>query len=350
MSNNRTIEFELDENYKIKAEKNNNIVEVTILHNKKIIGKATLITDYIDAACITQINLLDEYINVTLNDQYLLGDAFIKFLIKFPLMARKMEFRFIANCPENLENLIKKYHFDYSADSVFKSEIMLRKDCHKTPSAISLATNFSFYSEILPTQLSDLVLLLQKNAYWQAHLTKERFELLTEHSDCFVALDKETPIGFARVLTDGKTFASLWDVVVDENYRNQGIGTSLMQMIFSSEKLKNIKTFILFTDTAKWLYEKFGFILEDKYNLVAHKFRLQDSPPLYMPELIQLLQEYTDDISLPPNKSLAFLFSEEGKRAKHTQFWRQTFLTHENSHSGVSVIEDHRQDINLNAF
>ncbi|NNM58778.1 MAG: hypothetical protein HKM04_03080 [Legionellales bacterium] len=45
---------------------------------------ALLVTDFIDVGCITQIDLVDEHVGVSLDEQHLLGEAFLKFLFKFP--------------------------------------------------------------------------------------------------------------------------------------------------------------------------------------------------------------------------------------------------------------------------
>ncbi len=323
---NKNISFELGQDYLIKAIQNNNEVKVTLTYQGKEIGRATLITDYIDSACVTEIELADEHIHQKIYEQHSLGDTFVKFLIKFPLMPRKLEFRFIFTVPENLIDIVKKHNFLQSSDSEFENTIMLRKHIDMLPGKISLPSNITisrnFSSDISP----ELLPFLSKNAYWQSHLVTERLELLVENALCFIARDGEKLVGFARVLTDRTTFGSLWDVVVDENYRNQGIATNLMHQVFSCEEINQVKNFVLFTDTAKKLYQKFGFVGEDENeekNNFVHKFRLQEKHPSYMIELIEVMKNNEKNIFLPPHKSLNFLFRQEGKRAQHTIFWKE---------------------------
>ncbi len=83
---------------------------------------------------------------------------------------------------------------------------------------------------------------------------------MVKSSKCFYAVTKEGEVvGFARVLTDSHKFASLWDVVVDVPYRGKNIAYNLMFKLFNSDSLKDIDNWILFTDTASGLYQKFGF-------------------------------------------------------------------------------------------
>lgn len=63
-------------------------------------------------------------------------------------------------------------------------------------------------------------------------------------------------IGFARVLTDGVTTFYLMDLVIEEQYRNQGFGTILMDQIM---KENGHLYGMLHTQDAKAFYERYGF-------------------------------------------------------------------------------------------
>jgi GNAT superfamily N-acetyltransferase len=65
-------------------------------------------------------------------------------------------------------------------------------------------------------------------------------------------------MGFARVVTDYGVLYYLCDVVVDENYRGQGLGKVLVEAIIEHEKLADLLG-LLATKDAHSLYEKFGF-------------------------------------------------------------------------------------------
>ncbi len=68
--------------------------------------------------------------------------------------------------------------------------------------------------------------------------------------------EKDRQIGFARVLTDGVTTFYLMDLVIEEQYRDQGFGTILMDQIM---KENGHLYGMLHTQDAEAFYEKYGF-------------------------------------------------------------------------------------------
>lgn len=66
-------------------------------------------------------------------------------------------------------------------------------------------------------------------------------------------------IGFARVVTDGATFAYLADVFVLEAERGQGLGQWLIESILAHPGLQGLRRWLLGTRDAHGLYRKTGF-------------------------------------------------------------------------------------------
>ncbi len=66
-------------------------------------------------------------------------------------------------------------------------------------------------------------------------------------------------IGFARIISDYSTIAYLGDVYILKEYRGIGLSKWLMDEIMEHPNLQGLRRWILLTNTAKWLYEKFGF-------------------------------------------------------------------------------------------
>ena len=66
-------------------------------------------------------------------------------------------------------------------------------------------------------------------------------------------------VAFARVITDGATFAWLADVFVDESVRGRGVGIALMEGIMAIVEPMDLKRVGLVTADAHELYAKFGF-------------------------------------------------------------------------------------------
>ncbi|HKX08635.1 MAG TPA: GNAT family N-acetyltransferase [Stellaceae bacterium] len=66
-------------------------------------------------------------------------------------------------------------------------------------------------------------------------------------------------IGFARVVTDGATFAYLADVFVLETERGQGLARWLVESILAHPGLQGLRRWLLGTRDAHGLYRKAGF-------------------------------------------------------------------------------------------
>lgn len=69
----------------------------------------------------------------------------------------------------------------------------------------------------------------------------------------------DSQTGFARLITDYATFAYLCDVYVLEQYQGEGLGKWLMACIHDHPVFEKLRRIMLFTTTAPWLYEKFGY-------------------------------------------------------------------------------------------
>jgi len=90
-------------------------------------------------------------------------------------------------------------------------------------------------------------------------VAREVVERSIDNSLCFGAYDGDEQIGFARVVTDGATYAHLMDVFVLSSHRGRGIGKDLMRAVMSHPELQGLRKFTLHTADAHALYEQFGF-------------------------------------------------------------------------------------------
>jgi GNAT superfamily N-acetyltransferase len=81
-----------------------------------------------------------------------------------------------------------------------------------------------------------------------------------DNSLCFGAYgDDGRQIGFARVVTDAATFAYLGDVFVLPECRAAGVGKQLMDAVMAHPDVQGVRRFMLATDDAHGLYERYGF-------------------------------------------------------------------------------------------
>ena len=97
------------------------------------------------------------------------------------------------------------------------------------------------------------------NSYWSPGITRERVARAIEHSLCWGMYRDGQQIGFARVTTDQVHFAYLADVFIVPQAQGQGLGKRLVETILADERLQGIRRFMLATNTAASLYQRYGF-------------------------------------------------------------------------------------------
>ncbi|MEO6328223.1 MAG: GNAT family N-acetyltransferase, partial [Ginsengibacter sp.] len=78
-------------------------------------------------------------------------------------------------------------------------------------------------------------------SYWSAGIPFQTVKKAVEGSLSFGIYDKEKQIGFARMITDGATFAYLADVFIDEIYRGKGLSKWLIEVIMAHPDLQGLR-------------------------------------------------------------------------------------------------------------
>ena len=99
---------------------------------------------------------------------------------------------------------------------------------------------------------------LLKMTYWAGKRPTETIEKSMRNSACFgIRIEEDRKlIGFARVISDYATTWYLCDVIIDPEYREQGLGKALVSHIttqFSGQRG------LLLTRDAHGLYAQYGF-------------------------------------------------------------------------------------------
>lgn len=108
----------------------------------------------------------------------------------------------------------------------------------------------------------DLALIhrfLSEQSTWARGIPLATVQRALQQSLCFGAYLDGAQIGFARVITDGATFAYLVDVFVLPAHRGRGYSKRLMEAVMSHAALQGLRRFLLATSTAPQLYAQFGF-------------------------------------------------------------------------------------------
>jgi GNAT superfamily N-acetyltransferase len=99
-----------------------------------------------------------------------------------------------------------------------------------------------------------------RSAYWSPGVPRDVVERSIAGSRPFGLYTPDGgQAGFARVVTDGATFAWVADVFVLEEHRGRGLGKWLIETILASPPFDRLRVVLLATADAHGLYERFGF-------------------------------------------------------------------------------------------
>jgi len=105
----------------------------------------------------------------------------------------------------------------------------------------------------------ELVHSFLTESYWAKGVSREIVQRSVENSICFGAYKDGQQVGFARAVTDRATFAFLADVFVLEPEQGKGVGKMLVEAALEHPELRELRRWLLATDDAHGLYERYGF-------------------------------------------------------------------------------------------
>jgi len=102
---------------------------------------------------------------------------------------------------------------------------------------------------------------ISQQSYWAPGRSRSRQDAAIDGSRNFGVYDtvSNQQVAYARMITDGVTFAWLCDVFVDPDFRGQGIGEMLIAGIVEDCRPLGLRRIALATADAHGLYTKFGF-------------------------------------------------------------------------------------------
>jgi GNAT superfamily N-acetyltransferase len=101
---------------------------------------------------------------------------------------------------------------------------------------------------------------LTEESYWAPGVPRDVVARSIENSLPFGLYAPDGSLaGFARAVTDRAVFAYVADVFVLEAHRGRGLGVWLMQAMVEHPELRGLRRWVLYTEDAHGLYERFGF-------------------------------------------------------------------------------------------
>jgi len=129
----------------------------------------------------------------------------------------------------------------------------------------SITTDSSMWSTTAVKQLLS-------QSYWASERSMDTIEKSLQHAICYGVIDTETNtlIGLGRVVTDHATIFWICDIIVDNRYRQQGIGKKIMSHIMNDVGTQDLLG-VLCTKDAHGLYEQYGFKLETQKAMVRKR-------------------------------------------------------------------------------
>ncbi len=113
----------------------------------------------------------------------------------------------------------------------------------------------------MPKQgLKKLQELFNNNAFWAKNRTQAELKVMLANSQVIVtAWKNDKLIGFGRATSDKCFRATLWDVIVSNEFRNKGIGRKLLLEIMNSKSIKGVEKVYLFSTKSVDFYRSMNF-------------------------------------------------------------------------------------------
>ncbi|WP_069713005.1 GNAT family N-acetyltransferase [Curtobacterium sp. ER1/6] len=113
---------------------------------------------------------------------------------------------------------------------------------------------------------------LSQQSYWAQGRSRETQDAAIKGSRNYGVYNEDTgeQVAYARVVTDGVTFAWLCDVFVAPEVRRRGVGKMLIAAVIDDLEPLGLKRTLLSTGDAHGLYAQYGFRpLAEPSNLMA---------------------------------------------------------------------------------
>jgi ribosomal protein S18 acetylase RimI-like enzyme len=105
----------------------------------------------------------------------------------------------------------------------------------------------------------EATLRLLTATHWGDCISRELLERSIANSICFGIYHGPRQVGFGRVVTDLATYGYLTDMVIDAEYRGQGLGNWMVEKIVDHPDLQGFRRLALLTLDAQELYGRHGF-------------------------------------------------------------------------------------------
>ena len=128
--------------------------------------------------------------------------------------------------------------------------------------------------------LTQLQALFKLGAFWATERKIEDLNIAIENSEPVISVwDSQKLVGFARATSDGIYRATIWDVVIDPQYRGAGLGRKLVQTVLSHPRMNRVERVYLTTTHQQSFYERIGFEVNSSSTMVLYNQPLPSPLP-----------------------------------------------------------------------
>ena len=108
--------------------------------------------------------------------------------------------------------------------------------------------------------LEQLQMLLKNNSSWGKKRNIKDLKKMLAGSSVVVSLwSKEKLIGFGRATTDEIFRAVLWDIIIEKNYQNSGLGKKIVHKLLTNPLISKVQRIYIMTTHCESFYKKIGF-------------------------------------------------------------------------------------------
>ena len=119
--------------------------------------------------------------------------------------------------------------------------------------------------------LTQLQALFKLGAFWATERKIEDLNIAIENSEPVISVwDGQKLVGFARATSDGIYRATIWDVVIDPEYRGAGLGRKLVQTVLSHPRMNRVERVYLTTTHQQSFYERIGFEVNSSSTMILY--------------------------------------------------------------------------------
>ena len=123
--------------------------------------------------------------------------------------------------------------------------------------------------------VNKLIKLFNENTSWAQNRSRKQIQKMLSNSKVIVSgWYQNKLVGFGRATTDEIFRAVLWDIVVDKEFENHGIGSKIITSIITNPHISKVERVYLMTTHCEDFYLKMNFRIETNQKMMILENRI----------------------------------------------------------------------------